>query len=119
MGLDADDFSIDGYLGNNVSSANIHLDTTGDRYMPGVVTLATDEGPPVNTAAPTISGTPSEGQTLTANHRHLERHADADLRLPVASLQRRRRQLRRHRGRHGIDLRADRRPTSARRSASS
>ena len=35
--------------------------------MPGVVTLATDEGPPVNRSAPTISGTPTQGQTLTAN----------------------------------------------------
>ena len=35
--------------------------------MPGVVTLATDEGPPVNRTAPTISGTPTQGQTLTAN----------------------------------------------------
>ena len=49
LGMDSDETSINGDLGNGVSSANIHLETTGDRYMPGVVTLVTDEGPPVNT----------------------------------------------------------------------
>ncbi len=67
LSLDADEISINGLLSNGSSSATWQLGTTGDLYMPGVVTLATDEGPPVNRSAPTISGTTTQGQVLTAN----------------------------------------------------
>ena len=35
---------------------------------PGVVQAASAAGPPVSSSPPTISGTPQQGQTLTANH---------------------------------------------------
>jgi hypothetical protein len=45
LGVDADDFTIDGYLANNASSATLHLETAGDLYLPGAIALAFDEGP--------------------------------------------------------------------------
>ena len=65
--------------------------------------------PPVNTAAPALSGVARDGQTLSAEHRHLDRHRPDRLHLPVAALRRRRRQLRRHRGRDRLELRPRRR----------
>ena len=59
---------------------------------------------PVDTAAPTITGTAQQGQTLTEHHGTLDQQPDR-LRLPVAALQRRGRELRADRRRHQPDLR--------------
>ena len=64
---------------------------------------------PSTPASPSISGTTRDGETLTADQRHLDRHADDHLRLPVAPLRHRRRELRRHRRRDGVDVQAARR----------
>ena len=67
LGVDKDEFTIDGYLANNATTATLHLETTTDLYLPGAIALAFDEGPPLATAAPTISGTARDGQTLSAD----------------------------------------------------
>ena len=74
--------------------------------------------PPVNTSPPT-SPAPRRRRHADRRPRHLDRHAADRLRLPVAALRRRRHELRRHRRRHGLDLHARRRTTSATRSPSS
>ena len=43
---------------------------------------------PVNRPPPTISGTPRDGETLTADTRHLDRHRADRPRVPVAALRR-------------------------------
>ena len=63
---------------------------------------------PSNTALPAISGTTTQGQTLTRQQRHLERQPDR-LRLPVAGLRQLRRQLHQHQRR---DLAAATRSTA-------
>ena len=42
LGIDADLFNADGILGNNATSANIQVTTSGDVYYPGVITFATE-----------------------------------------------------------------------------
>ena len=42
LGYDADIVNANGILGNNATSANIGLTTSGDVYIPGVVTFATE-----------------------------------------------------------------------------
>lgn len=42
LGIDADLFNADGILGNNATSANIQVTTSGDVYLPGVLTFATE-----------------------------------------------------------------------------
>ncbi len=42
LGIDADLFNADGMLGNNATSANIQVTTSGDVYLPGVLTFATE-----------------------------------------------------------------------------
>jgi hypothetical protein len=67
MGVDIDDITVDGFLGNNVTSATLRLATANDLYMPGAIGLAFEEGPPLSSTAPSVSGTARDGQTLTAD----------------------------------------------------
>ncbi|MDQ1703249.1 MAG: large repetitive protein, partial [Frankiaceae bacterium] len=65
MGIDIDDFDETGVIGNSVTSATVHLTSTGDFFMPAMVSLITDEWKPVATAPPVVSGTPMDAQTLS------------------------------------------------------
>jgi hypothetical protein len=67
MGLDADELSIDGALGNGVTSSTLHVATDSDLYLPGAIALATDEGPPISRTPPTVTGTARDGSTLMAD----------------------------------------------------
>ncbi len=67
LGYDKDEFTIDGFLGNNVSSATVHLATATDTYLPGVMALAFDEGPPFASTPASVGGTARDGETLTAD----------------------------------------------------
>ena len=60
--------------------------------------------PPLNTAAPTVSGTAAIGRRLTAAPRHLEWDAADRLRVPVAAVHEHRRELRGHRRARPADL---------------
>ncbi len=42
LGIDADLFNANGILGNNATSASIQVTTSGDVYLPGVLTFATE-----------------------------------------------------------------------------
>ncbi|MFN8113536.1 MAG: hypothetical protein U0R51_10090 [Solirubrobacterales bacterium] len=42
LGIDSDLFSANGILANNATSANIQVTTSGDVYLPGVLTFATE-----------------------------------------------------------------------------
>jgi hypothetical protein len=67
LGVDSDEPTVDGFLANGSSSATLHLSTVTDVYLPGAIGLAIDEGPPLNQAAPTVSGTARDAQALTAD----------------------------------------------------
>ena len=109
LGVDKDEFTIDGYLANNATTATLHLETATDLYLPGAIALAFDEGPPLATAAPTHLGHRPRRPDAQRRPRRLAGLDPDHLRLPVAPLRRGRRELHRHRGRHGSDLRARRR----------
>ncbi|HEX8742294.1 MAG TPA: hypothetical protein VF712_04090 [Thermoleophilaceae bacterium] len=70
LGMDANIIRADGSLPNNASSALVHMEVSTDLVMPGAMTLVSDQAAaaPVNTAAPSISGTARDGQTLTASN---------------------------------------------------
>ena len=57
LGYDADLFSTTGVLGNNQTSTQVRLSTSGDAYQPGVVTIATDLYAPRITATKTVAPT--------------------------------------------------------------
>ena len=66
LGYDADLFSTTSVLGNDQTSTQVRLSTSGDAYQPGVVTIATDLYAPRITATKTVdSATASLGDTLT------------------------------------------------------
>jgi hypothetical protein len=67
LGIDVDDALVDGYLGNGATSTTVRTGTWQDEYLLGAVALAVDESPPVNTTPPAISGTTTEGATLSAD----------------------------------------------------
>ena len=66
LGYDADLFTTTGVLGNNQTSTQVRLSTSGDAYQPGVVTIATDLYAPRITATKTVAPTTASlGDTLT------------------------------------------------------
>ena len=65
--------------------------------------------PPVNTVAPSLTGTAQDGVALDRRQRHLDRTRDHHLHLPMAALRRRRPHLERHRRRNRNQLHATRR----------
>ncbi len=69
LGLDADQITANGFIGNSATSTTLALGTTQDMYVPGVVTLVNDTYlvSPANTGLPTISGTATDRSVLTAN----------------------------------------------------
>ncbi|HEX8053437.1 MAG TPA: hypothetical protein VF517_10630 [Thermoleophilaceae bacterium] len=70
LGMDANIMGIDGFLVNDATSAILHMEVATDLVMPGAMTLVSDQAAsaPANTAAPTVSGTARDGQTLTAGN---------------------------------------------------
>ena len=89
---------------------------TASRQAASPASAAILADPPVNTIAPSLTGTAQDGQPLGLNSRYLDRDRDHHLHLPVAALHRRRPHLDRHRRRNRNQLHAtrrDRRQTSA------
>jgi uncharacterized protein YukE len=67
MGIDVDSYVRTGLLTNLQSSATLSFSSTQDYFMPSALFLVSDEGPSVNTSAPTIGGIARDGQVLTAS----------------------------------------------------
>jgi hypothetical protein len=69
LGVDANLMTVDGFLPTGSTSATVHFASPLDLFVPGVMTLVTNEvaTAPAVTGQPTISGTAQDGQTLTAN----------------------------------------------------
>ncbi|WP_205698918.1 DUF11 domain-containing protein [Conexibacter sp. SYSU D00693] len=69
LGFDADEFSIDGALAPNQTSAQIPLETDSDRYIPNLVTFVSDlRSPrflPTESVAPSTGGKVEPGDVLT------------------------------------------------------
>ena len=68
LGFDANVMNVDGLLPSGSTSATVHFSSSLDMFLPGVMTLVTDQvaTAPVNTALPGVGGTVVDGQTLTA-----------------------------------------------------
>ena len=68
LNVDLDTFVDDAglYLSNDQSSATLTFSSTVEYFMPSALFLVSDEGPATNTVLPAISGTATDGQTLTA-----------------------------------------------------
>ena len=68
LGIDSDLFNANGILANNATSANIQVTTSGDVYLPGVLTFATELFAPKIDQTKTVSdvngGQVEEGDTL-------------------------------------------------------
>jgi hypothetical protein len=68
LGFDANVMDVDGFLPTGATSATVHFASPLDMFVPGVMTLVTDEvaTAPAVTQQPAIAGTVHDGQTLTA-----------------------------------------------------
>ena len=107
MGTDIDVWNSTGLLANHQSSAVLAFTSNQDLFVPSALWLVSDEGPAVNTAGPTRRRRRARRLDADRQPRQLGRHADDHLRVPVAALRRRRRQLRRHPRRNRLHLHAD------------
>ena len=68
LGMETSIVRADGSLPNNAQSALVHMEVSTDLVMPGAMTLVSDQAAsaPAASAAPAITGTARDGQTLTA-----------------------------------------------------
>jgi hypothetical protein len=68
LGFDANVMNVDGMLPSGSTSATVHFTSSLDMFLPGVMTLVTDQVAtgPANTSPPSAGGTVMDGQTLTA-----------------------------------------------------
>ncbi|MCW2998672.1 MAG: conserved repeat domain protein [Solirubrobacterales bacterium] len=69
LGFESTFTNADGYLANNATSATIRVTTSGDQYLPGVITFATDIYAPKIEQTKTVTddngGDVEQGDTLT------------------------------------------------------
>src|SRR5262249_33963301 len=69
LGVDSAFSDVSGDVGNSATSATIRVTTSGDQYLPGVITFATEIYAPKINQTKTVSddngGTVQEGDTLT------------------------------------------------------
>ncbi|HEX8648749.1 MAG TPA: hypothetical protein VF715_17770, partial [Thermoleophilaceae bacterium] len=70
LGMDANIIRADGKLGNDASSASLHMEVSTDLVMPGAMTLVSDQAAsaPAASAPPSVSGTARDGQALSAGN---------------------------------------------------
>jgi uncharacterized repeat protein (TIGR01451 family) len=61
MGFDSDVLNADGILANGATSATIRLTTTNDRFLPGVITFATELSAPNVSLAKSVSNVTHPG----------------------------------------------------------
>ena len=95
-------------LGSAGNQARVLVTATnpdGTNQAPSPASAVILPNPPLNTVAPSMTGTAQEGQTLT-EHRRLDRTWAHYLHVPVANLVRRRGYLDQHRGRNRNHLHA-------------
>ncbi len=95
-------------VGSTIRAVVTATNAAGSTGAATVQTAVVTAAPPVNTVAPSISGTARDGLTLTARHGHVDRDADDHVRLPVAALQCGGRGLRGHRRCDRFDVHAGR-----------
>ena len=67
QGTDIDVWNNTRLLGNHQSTATLEFASNQDLFVPSALWLVSDEGPPANTAGPTVGGVARDGSTLTAN----------------------------------------------------
>ena len=67
LGTDLDSIYGTGFLTNGQTSAVLAFSSTQEYFMPSALYIVSDEGPPVNTGGPSMTGTAQDDSVLTAN----------------------------------------------------